>query len=90
MDRLWLCKDCQALGRGAQMPGVKVECWEILAVAKELQAQGVYPLEGMKMEDVACLALCYKRPYETYGKLKGYVQGTGKLPPEEFERVDEK
>lgn len=89
VDRLWLCKDCQALGRGAQMPSVMVEPREVLAVAKSLEAQGIYPLEGFKMEDVACLARCYKPPYESYGKLKGYVEGTGRLPPEMFERVDE-
>ena len=59
---------------------------EVLEVAREREAMGIIPLYDMSMEDVAALAKCFKTPYNTYGKLRAYVEQTKTLPPQQFER----
>ena len=39
------------------------------------------PLEGMSMDEIAALAWTYRREgCGSYGKLRGYVRMTGRLP----------
>ena len=83
---LWLCESCQALGLCARVEKKYGDQWDVLAVAKEKEALGIIPTFDMKMEDIVALAKCYKPPYNTYGKLRGYVDSTKRLPPEEYER----
>lgn len=83
---LWLCESCQALGLGDKMRDTGRDHWDVLEVAKEQEAMGIIPIFDMKMEDIVALARCYKPPYNTYGKLRGYVDSTKRLPPEEYER----
>lgn len=84
--RISLCETCQKLGMGLRMRSVAVPATEILAVAKERQSLGMNPIGEMNMNDVAALAKCFRSPYHTYGRLRGFINATGKLPPEEFER----
>ena len=82
---LWLCERCQALGMGAGVKQYRNQ-WEVLEVAKEHERMGILPIDNMKLEDIAALARCYQSPYNTYGKLRSYVESTKKLPPCQFER----
>lgn len=50
---------------------------------------GLNPMNNMSMEDIAALAKCYKTPYNTYGKLRAYVESAKKLPPQSFERSED-
>ena len=68
--RLWICEECQAEGRTIPANG-KNNTAELEAVARERQASGQNPLEGMQLEEVAALAWTYRR---------GYVHATGRLP----------
>lgn len=78
--RLWICEECQAEGRTIHANG-KINTTELEAVARERQASGQNPLEGMQLEEVAALAWTYRREgYGSYGKLRGYVHATGRLP----------
>ena len=83
---LWLCESCQALGAGTWLRAKNRDCLEILEVAKEREALGVFPIYDMGLEEVAALAKCYRPPYNTYGKLRAYVEQMRRLPPVEFER----
>ena len=50
-------------------------------MARERQAFGANPLEGMSLAEIAALAWTYRRDgYGSYGKLRGYVYMTGRLP----------
>lgn len=81
-----LCESCQALGMGRR---INLQCrdpLEVLELAKERENMGIAPLYDMGMEKIAALAKCYKSPYNTYGKLRAYVESTKRLPPQSFER----
>ena len=50
-------------------------------MARERQTLGENPLAGMSMEEISALAWTYRRDgYGSYGKLRGYVHATGRLP----------
>lgn len=85
-DCLWVCHGCQAAGMGQHIK-IKGEASaeDLLAVAR---ARTSDPLDGMTAEDVEALSHCFKQPYNTYGKLRGYVSATGQLPPKNMERSD--
>ena len=83
---LQLCESCQALGMGVHLNLQNRDCLEILGVAKAKEAMGANPIHALGLEGVAALARCYKFPYNTYGKLRAYVEQTGHLPPQSFER----
>ena len=42
--------------------------------------------EGMTIDEIALLARSFVPPYCTYGGLRGYVDGHGKLPPALLQR----
>lgn len=84
--RIVLCETCQQLGFGARMRPNGLDPVEMLQVAKERQKEGYSPIMDMGLSDISALAKCYKSPYNTYGRLRGYVEATHKLPPTEFER----
>ena len=44
----------------------------------------------LTMEQVAALAKEYDSPYNTYGKLKAYIDRNDSLPPEKFRRGNRK
>ena len=78
--RLWICEECQAEGRTIPANG-KINTAELEAVARERQTLGENPLAGMSMEEISALAWTYRRDgYGSYGKLRGYVHATGRLP----------
>ncbi len=83
---VWLCEACQERGMGRRMMPNGLDLFDILQVAKALETAGSSPIMGMSLDDVAALARCYKAPYNTYGKLKAYVEAVKRLPPREFER----
>ena len=83
---IWLCESCQALGLGARNHKRHLDQWEVLEIAKEREEQEIIPIYGMKLEEIAALAKCYTAPYNTYGKIRSYVESTKKLPPRQFER----
>ncbi len=83
---LQLCESCQALGLGVHL---NLQCrnpLEVLEVAKEREGMGFNPILDMGLENIAALAKCYRSPYNTYGKLRAYVEQTKHLPPQSFER----
>lgn len=78
--RLWLCEECQAAGRTVPKKE-RVDTEELEAVARERQASGQNPLEGMSLDEVSALAWEYRSEgYGSYGKLRGYVYATGRMP----------
>ncbi len=81
---LRLCGDCVGdpllLHGFGGSPDVNTEV--LWALARRRSAAGRPPLEGMSIEEVNALARdCTGTPYATYGKLRAYVDSTGKLPP---------
>ena len=83
---LWLCESCQAAGMGERIKRPEIDTMELLTVARRREGMGLPPLEGMKMEEINALARCWSPPYSTYGRFRGYVWHTGRLPPEEARR----
>lgn len=83
---LRLCEPCQLLGRGRELCSRDAATETVLYVAKAREAAGLHPLYSMSLSEIAALARCYHPPYNTYGKLRGYVTATGKLPPTDYER----
>lgn len=81
--QLWVCAACTAAGLGAKLPVWEpVDRRELLEVARSREARGLPPLEGMSMDEISALAwLFFPVGYGSYGKLRGYVDMTGKLPP---------
>lgn len=78
--RLWICENCQALGKTV-VPLRKINAQELEAVARARQEAGGNPLEDMSLAEIAALAWTYRREgYGSYGKLRGYVFMTGRLP----------
>ncbi len=74
------------MGRGAELNVGEAIGADVLEVVRYREQFSTKPLEGLGLEEVAALARMFKPPYSTYGRLRGYVQETGKLPPREFER----
>lgn len=82
---LRLCSDCV---RDPLLMHVFGKCGEINSAGLRILAVkrsqvGKPPLEGFSLEEVNALAREYEgTAYGSYGKLRGYVDATGKLPPE--------
>ena len=77
---LWICESCQAIGRTVAHPR-QINTQELETVARTRQDFGLNPLAGMTLDEIAALAWTYRREgYGSYGKLRGYVAMTGKLP----------
>ncbi len=83
---LWVCDACQGAGLGESILPQAADAARLLAVARARERMGEDPLRQMTIEEIALLARCFQPPYETYGKLRGYVYATGGLPPEAMER----
>ena len=79
---LWVCEDCRAAGRASELDVIgQINGEELEQVARERQAAGMSPLAGMSVEEIQALAWLYRREgYGSYGKLRGYVDATGRLP----------
>lgn len=43
-------------------------------------------IRHLDVETLAAVAVCYEAPYNTYGKLKGYLDTCGRLPPEQYRK----
>lgn len=82
--RLWICEECQAAGRTVKrQPATNTQ--ELEGVARARQLAGMDPIAGMRMDEIAALAWTYRREgYGSYGKLRGYVHATGRLPERRF------
>lgn len=78
--RLWVCEICQMQGRTVRLPET-LNGAELETVARARQECGLNPLDEMTLEEVTVLAWTYRREgYGSYGKLRGYVHMTGRLP----------
>lgn len=78
--RLWICETCQSLGKTVVHPR-QIDSRELETVARARQKSGLSPLDGMTLDEIAALAWTYRNEgYGSYGKLRGYVSMTGKLP----------
>lgn len=78
---LWVCHDCQEKGRGKQIAPPTLNGAELRQVAEARADAMINPLEGMSIDEISCLAWEYRAlGYGSYGKLRGYVEVTGKLP----------
>ena len=87
-EHIWLCESCQAAGFGLKMRRDGTDGRELLAVARARDGK-IPPFADMGMEEIAAIAKLFKAPYNSYGKLKGYVTATLRMPPVEYERRDE-
>ena len=85
---IYLCDACQEAGMGRKNDKGLFEARELLLIAKCRQEIGVCPIAQMDMAQVNTLARCFMPPYSTYGRFRGYVEETGRLPPMEFLRED--
>lgn len=83
---LGLCESCRRIGRRARRDACESFGAEVLEVVRHREKFSTKPLEGLGLEEISALARMFKPPYATYGRLRGYVEETGHLPPEEFER----
>lgn len=83
---IYLCEKCEEAGMGRRKKSWHIEPQELLQIAQQRQYLGVDPIEGMDMAQVNTLARLFKPPYSTYGRFRGYVRMTGKLPPSEYLR----
>ena len=43
-----------------------------------------FVMRSLEIETIAAVARCYRAPYNTYGKVKAYIQAWGRLPPAEY------
>lgn len=81
-EQLWICDECQALGRGRTFQADCIDAEELLRVARAREKAGADPLREMGMEEISALAWRFRKTgYGSYGKLRAYVHNTGKLPP---------
>lgn len=79
---LWLCEECQALGRGRTLQKGSFDARELLQIAREREKQGIAPLKDMDMAEKSALAWLFRNSgYGSYGKLRAFVDEMGKLPP---------
>ena len=81
---IYLCDACQEAGMGRKNNANTIAAQELLEIATQREMVGQNPITGMDMAQIDLLARCFLPPYSTYGRFKGYVQATGKLPPREF------
>lgn len=86
-ERIRLCESCQAAGLGQNIKTRAVDGRELLAVARAREGK-IPPLHGMGLDGIAAIARLFRAPYNTYGKLRGFVAMTGRMPGVEFERRD--
>lgn len=40
----------------------------------------------LDLETLAAVAMCYEPPYQSYGKIRAYIEEHGKLPPAQFRK----
>ena len=81
--RLWICESCQAQGMTVD-PG-RPDVRELERVARVREAVGKRPLEGMSIGEISALAWTYRKEgYGSYGKLRGYVDATGRMPERRY------
>lgn len=81
--RLWICESCQEQGMTVD-PG-RPDVRELERVARAREAVGKRPLEGMSIGEISALAWTYRKEgYGSYGKLRGYVDATGRMPERRY------
>ena len=82
-ERLWICESCQEQGMTVD-PG-RPDVRELERVARAREAVGKRPLEGMSIGEISALAWTYRKEgYGSYGKLRGYVDATGRMPERRY------
>lgn len=81
--RLRICESCQAAGMGREIR-TSINTEELMNVANTRAASGTHILDEMTLDEIAALARLWRAPFCTYGRFRGYVDETGKLPPEEY------
>lgn len=78
---LWVCEECQALGRGRQIRAEGIDARELLLVARKRETLMIDPLKDMDAGEISALAWLFRKSgYGSYGKLRAYVHATGHLP----------
>lgn len=81
-----ICENCQAAGFGARRTE-RIDARELLEIIRQREQTGRPPLEGLSIEQITALARMFQPPYSTYGRLRGHVDATGRLPGRELERA---
>lgn len=78
---LWACEDCSVAGRAAEIDVIeRIHVQELLEVARAREGL-MDPLAGMRIEEIQALSWEFRKEgYGSYGKLRGYVDATGRLP----------
>lgn len=78
---LWVCEDCRLAGRAAELGEIgRIQVKELMEVASARQGL-MNPLEGFTVDEIQALSWEFRKEgYGSYGKLRGYVDATGRLP----------
>lgn len=78
---LWVCEDCRLAGRAAELEVIgRIQVKELMEVARARQGL-MNPLEGFSVDEIQALSWEFRKEgYGSYGKLRGYVDATGRLP----------
>lgn len=83
--QIWLCAACEMAGRTIPRKRITPGGEELLQIARAREEAGDPPLGGWGMDEIAALAWYLwqrgARAYGSYGKLRGWCDNVGRLPP---------
>lgn len=83
--QVWICASCEAAGRTIPRKRITPGGEELLQIARAREEAGDPPLGGWGMDEIAALAWYLwqrgARAYGSYGKLRGWCDNVGRLPP---------
>lgn len=83
--QIWICASCEAAGRTIPRARGVQSGAELLAIARAREAAEEPILEGWGLDEIEALARYLwdngAKAYGTYGKLRGWSDNVGRLPP---------
>lgn len=84
--QVWICASCEAAGRTIPRARGVQSGAELLAIARAREAAEEPILEGWGLDEIEALARYLwdngAKAYGTYGKLRGWCDNVGRLPPQ--------
>lgn len=83
--QVWICTSCEAAGRTVPRARGVQSGAELLAIARAREAAEEPILEGWGLDEIEALARYLwdngAKAYGSYGKLRGWCDNVGRLPP---------
>lgn len=83
--QIWICASCEAAGRTVPRARGVQSGAELLAIARAREAAEEPILEGWGLDEIEALARYLwnngAKAYGSYGKLRGWCDNVGRLPP---------